>query len=184
MVQIRPNSELNNYKPKMSTTRKTKKPRAAARKPKYADMIAAAIKEMKERGGTSRQKIVKYIGAHYKVGNAFGVQVRLAIRRMLKAGALLQAKGTGASGSFKLPARATKRPVKAKRRRSLKKRGVRKTKRRSSGSRKKPRRSGSRKKKAGGAAGRKRRSTSKRPAKKPRTQSKRKASKRTSRGRR
>ena len=163
----------------MSTTRKTKKTRAAAH-PKFADMIAAAIKGMKERGGTSRQKIVKYIGSNYKVGNGFEVYVRLAIKRMLKAKQLVQVKGTGASGSFRLSAKATKKPVKAKRTRPLKKRGARKTKTAT----RKRRSSGSRKKKARKAtAGKKRRSTSKRPAKKPRTQSKRKASKKTSRGR-
>ena len=163
----------------MSTTKRTRKPRAAAQHPKSADMIVAAINGMKERGGTSRQKIIKYIGANYKVGNAFEVQVRLAIKRMLQAKKLIQVKGSGASGSFRLSAKA-KKPTKARRRRPLKKRGARKTKKRTT---RKRRSSGSRKKKARKTtrAGKKRRSTSKRPAKKPRTQSKRKASKKTSR---
>ena len=160
----------------------TKKPRAAAQHPKYADMIIAALSGMKERGGTSRQKIVKFIGSNYKVGNGFGVQVRLAIKRLLKAKKLIQVKGTGASGSFRLSAKATK-PVKARRRRSLKKRGTRKPKRAT----KKRASSASKKRKARkSSAGKKRRSVSrKRPAKKPRTQSKRKAPKKktSSRGR-
>lgn len=163
-----------------ASKKRTRKPRAAAQHPKYADMIVAAISGMKERGGTSRQKIIKYIGCNYKVGNGFEVQVRLAIKRMLQAKKLIQVKGTGASGSFRLSAKATKKPVKARRRRSLKKRSTRKprraTKRRSSGSKKRKARKTT--------AGKKRRSASKRPAKKPRTQSKRKAPrKKTSRGR-
>ena len=156
--------------------KRTRKPRAAAQHPKYADMIIAALSGMKERGGTSRQKIVKFIGSNYKVGNGFGVQVRLAIKRLLKAKKLVQVKGTGASGSFRLSAKATK-PGKA-RRRPLKKRGARKPKRAA----KKRASSASKKRKARkSSAGKKRRSLSrKRPAKKPRTQSKRKASRKTS----
>lgn len=161
----------------MSTAAKkrSRKPKTSPQHPKYADMIAAAISGMKERGGTSRQKIIKYIGANYKVGNGFEVQVRLAIKRMLQARKLIQVKGTGASGSFRLSAKATKKPA-AKR--PLKKRGARKTKRatakRSSASKKRKTRKTT--------AGRKRRSLSKRSsaAKKPRTQSKRKAPKKKS----
>ena len=158
--------------------KRTRKPRAAAQHPKYADMIIAALSGMKERGGTSRQKIIKYIDANYKVGNGFEVQVRLAIKRMLKAKQLIQVKGTGAAGSFRLSAKATKKPTRT--RRSLKKRG-RKTK---SGTAKR-RSSATRKRKAKKAtAGKKRRSLTKRSsAKKPRTQSKRKTPKKSSRGR-
>ena len=158
--------------------KRTKKPRAAAQHPKYADMIIAALSGMKERGGTSRQKIIKYIGANYKVGNGFEVQVRLAIKRMLKAKQLIQVKGTGAAGSFRLSAKATKKPTRT--RRSLKKRG-RKAKRGTA----KRKSSATRKRKARKATtGKKRRSLTKRSsAKKPRTQSKRKTPKKSSRGR-
>ena len=156
--------------------KRTRKPRAAAQHPKYADMIIAALSGMKERGGTSRQKIIKFIGSNYKVGNGFEVQVRLAIKRMLKAKQLIQVKGTGAAGSFRLSAKATKKPTRT--RKSLKKRG-RKTK---SGTAKR-RSSATKKRKARKAtAGKKRRSLTKR-AKKPRTQSKRKTPKKSSRGR-
>jgi len=88
----------------------TKKPKAPAQHPKYAVMITAAIVAIKERGGCSRQKIVKYIGANYKVGDGYEVHVRLGIKRMVQSGALVQTKGTGASGSFKL----AKKPVEKK----------------------------------------------------------------------
>jgi len=158
--------------------KRTRKPRAAAQHPKYADMIVAAMKGMKERGGTSRQKIVKYIGANYKVGNGFEVQVRLAIKRMLLAGLLIQARGTGAAGSFRLAAKATRAATKKRRsgaKRPLKKRGARKPKRAAKKTSKK-------RKARKTTAGKKRRSLSKRsPAKKPRTQSKRKTPKKSGR---
>lgn len=157
--------------------KRTRKPKAPAKHPKYADMIIAAMKGMKEQGGTSRQKIVKYIGNNYKVGNGFEVQVRLAIKRMLLAGLLIQARGTGAAGSFRLAVKATaatkKRQNGAKR--PLKKRGARKPKRAA--------KTTSKKKAKKATAGKKRKSLSKKrsPAKKPRTQSKRKAPKKSGR---
>ncbi|XP_065911382.1 histone H1-delta-like [Dysidea avara] len=92
------------------------KPRAPAQHPKYSEMITAAIVSIKERGGCSRQKILKYIGANYKVSDGYEVHARLALKRMVQNGALIQTKGTGASGSFKLakkPAEKKKTPKKA-----------------------------------------------------------------------
>merc|ERR1712154_502290 len=43
------------------------KPKAPAAHPKYSVMIAAAITALKERTGCSRQAILKYICANYKV---------------------------------------------------------------------------------------------------------------------
>ena len=158
--------------------KRTRKPRAAAQHPKYADMIIAALSGMKERGGTSRQKIIKYIGANYKVGNGFEVQVRLAIKRMLKAKQLIQTKGTGAAGSFRLSAKAAKKPTKTRRRRSLTKKGAKKV-----GKRRTTKKKSSSTKKRKATTGKKRRSVTKRSAKKPRTQSKRKTPKKSARGR-
>ena len=80
--------------------------KAAAKKPadhpKYIDMISAAIIALKERTGSSRQAIVKYIKANYKVGDNADVHVKMALKRGVASGALTQPKGTGASGSFKV----------------------------------------------------------------------------------
>lgn len=88
----------------MSATPKAKK--AAAKKPadhpKYSEMIAAAIGALKERTGSSRQAITKYIQATYKVGESAGTHVKQALKKGVASGALKQVKGTGASGSFKL----------------------------------------------------------------------------------
>jgi hypothetical protein len=83
---------------------KTKKvaPKKPAEHPKYIDMVTAAIEALKERTGSSRQAILKYIQANYKVGDNCGVHVKLALKRGVTSGALLQPKGTGASGSFKV----------------------------------------------------------------------------------
>jgi len=89
------------------------KPRPPAQHPKYSEMIIAAITATKERGGTSRQKILKYIGANYKVGDGFEAHARLALKRMVTAGTLIQTKGTGASGSFKLAKKSAEPAKKA-----------------------------------------------------------------------
>lgn len=84
--------------------------KAAAKKPadhpKYIDMITAAITALKERTGSSRQAIVKYIKANYKVGDNADVHVKMALKRGVASGALSQPKGTGASGSFKVVKKA------------------------------------------------------------------------------
>ena len=87
--------------------------KAAAKKPadhpKYVEMIVAAIGALKERKGSSRQAIVKYLQANYKVSDAANTHVKLALKRGVVAGDLKQVKGTGASGSFKL---TDKKPAK------------------------------------------------------------------------
>lgn len=88
-----------------SPAKKAEKKKAAPKKPadhpKYSEMIAAAITALKERTGSSRQAIVKYISANYKVGDSAGTHVKLALKRGVASGALKQVKGAGASGSFK-----------------------------------------------------------------------------------
>ncbi|XP_057321999.1 histone H1-like [Microplitis mediator] len=81
-----------------------KKPATKATHPSAADMVTAAIKTLGERGGSSLQAIKKYIAATYKVD----VEKQAPfIKKFLKAavikGTLVQTKGKGASGSFKLP---------------------------------------------------------------------------------
>jgi len=79
---------------------KAKKPAAKpAAHPPFATMISAAIAALKERGGSSRQAILKYVLANNKVGDEkkAAVRVKLAIRKMLAAKTILPVKG-----SFKL----------------------------------------------------------------------------------
>lgn len=89
----------------MSDAKKAPKksaPKKTADHPKYSDMVASAIASLKERNGSSRQAIVKYIKANYKVSDSADVHIKLALKRGVSGGALLQVKGTGASGSFKV----------------------------------------------------------------------------------
>merc|ERR1711878_124323 len=96
---------------------KAKKPKAPAAHPKYSVMIAAAIKALKDRTGSSRQAIMKYICANYKVDAAkAGVPLRLALKKGVAAGTLKMggAAGKKGAGSFKLgeKAKAEKKPKK------------------------------------------------------------------------
>ena len=87
-------------------TKKKAAPKKPAEHPKYIDMITAAIVALKERTGSSRQAIVKYIKANYKVADNADTHVKMALKRGVASGALAQPKGTGASGSFKVVKKA------------------------------------------------------------------------------
>merc|ERR1711920_194226 len=89
--------------PKVPKVKKAAKPAAH---PPYANMIVAAIKALKDKKGSSRQAILKYVVANNKVADAdkAAVRVKLALRKLVAA-----KKG---AGSFKLPAKepAAKKP--------------------------------------------------------------------------
>merc|ERR1712078_944680 len=90
---------------KMPAAAAPKKAKAPAAHPKYSVMIAAAITALKDRTGSSRQAILKYICANYKVEAAKGA---------LK---MARASGKGA-GSYKVvkveKPKKTKKPKKPK----------------------------------------------------------------------
>ena len=102
-----------------ATAKKAKKPVAKkpADHPKYSEMITAAIDALKARKGTSRQSILKYVQANFKVGDGATTHVKLALKRGVTSGSLKQVKGTGASGSFKL----AEKPKPAKKAKAVKK---------------------------------------------------------------
>lgn len=97
--------------------------------PKYSEMIAAAVTALKDRTGSSRQAIIKYIKANYRVGEYADSHAKLALKRMAAKGDLVHTKGAGASGSFKLvkkpiekkPAKVVKKPAAAKPKKAAKK---------------------------------------------------------------
>jgi histone H1/5 len=101
--------------PKKKTAAKPKKP---STHPKYSEMEVTAISALKERGGSSRQAILKYIMANFNVGKdakPVNAHLKLALRTGVKNKSLKQLKGTGASGSFKIgEVKAAKKPAKAK----------------------------------------------------------------------
>ena len=109
-------------------------PKKPADHPKYGEMIAACITSLKERSGSSRQAILKYIQANYKVGDSASTHCKLALRRGVASGQLKQVKGTGASGSFKL----AEKPKKPKKKVAAKKPAVKKAKKPAAKKAKKP----------------------------------------------
>merc|ERR1712141_695160 len=68
------------------------KPKVPAAHPPYAAMIKAAIKALKDKKGSSRQAILKYICANYKVDAAkAGGRVRLALKKLVTSKAIVAA---------------------------------------------------------------------------------------------
>ena len=92
--------------PQKAATKKVAKPKKPAVHPKYNEMVAAAVAGLKERGGSSRQAILKYILKNFTVGTEnekiVNSHVKMALRAGVKNDALKQSKGSGAQGSFRL----------------------------------------------------------------------------------
>lgn len=75
----------------------------AKQPPPYEDMVRAAISALKERRGTSRQTILKYIVANFEgLCNKVGKHLNDALREGVNDGTLTQTKGSGARGRFRL----------------------------------------------------------------------------------
>ncbi|ETN60062.1 histone H1 [Anopheles darlingi] len=92
-----------------------KKPKVPAAHPPVNDMIFAAVKALNERNGSSLQAIKKYVAANYKADvTKLSTFIKKALKSGVTSGKLVQTKGTGASGSFKLSAAAKKPPVEKK----------------------------------------------------------------------
>ncbi|XP_035699553.1 histone H1-like [Branchiostoma floridae] len=83
----------------------------------YPDDVTCAndsVEALKDRTGSSLSAIKKYIGGNYK----FDVEkkshfIKRALKSLVEKGTLLQVKGTGASGSFKINVAAKKAAEKA-----------------------------------------------------------------------
>ena len=87
-------------KPKKAT-----KPKAKPTHPKTSVMVVAAIKALKERNGSSLPAIKKYIAANYKVDTVkLAPFIKKALKSLVEKKVLIQTKGKGASGSFKVAA--------------------------------------------------------------------------------
>ncbi|KAK6033240.1 linker histone H1 and H5 family protein [Ostertagia ostertagi] len=105
---------------KASKASKASKPKSAKKTPShptYAAMIKKSITELKDRSGSSKAAILKYILAHYKLGDNVAKvnnQLRLALKRAVLSGELKQVKGAGANGSFRLGEKKSAAPKTAK----------------------------------------------------------------------
>ena len=82
------------------------KPKAPAAHPPYAAMVKAAVKALADKKGSSRQAILKYIVANYKVGDAAraGKLLNAALKKAVAGGALKMAAAAGKknSGCYKV----------------------------------------------------------------------------------
>merc|ERR1711990_362202 len=102
--------------PATSMATKDSKAKAPAAHPTYLAMITAAIPALKERTGSSRQAILKYIVANYKVDAAkAAVATRLALKAGVAKGVIKNAKETGkGAGKFKVVKTEKPRKTEAK----------------------------------------------------------------------
>lgn len=90
--------------------KKTARPKSSH--PTTAVMVSNAIKNLKERGGSSLQAIKKYIAATYKVDTEkMSPFIKKYLKSSVVSGALVQTKGKGASGSFKLAIQSVTKPA-------------------------------------------------------------------------
>merc|ERR1712098_448178 len=82
----------------------TKKgPKAVAKKLTYLEMVTEAIKALKDRSGSSRQVITRYILETHKVDSAKVIHIRKAIAHGMEKGILKQARPSGkGAGSFRV----------------------------------------------------------------------------------
>ena len=92
-------------------TSKTSNPSMPSSHPPVADMVTAAINELKDRKGTSLQAIKKYVATNYQTDpNRINYYIRNFLKSAVEKGILVQINGKGASGSFKFNKPATAKP--------------------------------------------------------------------------
>ena len=94
---------------------KKKAPRAKKTGPSVAELIVKAISASKEKKGVSLAALKKALAAGGYDVEKNNSRVKLAIKSLVTKETLVQIKGTGASGSFKLnkkQAEAEKKPAK------------------------------------------------------------------------
>ncbi|XP_023222175.1 histone H1A, sperm-like [Centruroides sculpturatus] len=94
-----------------STKKKASRQRSKSKSnhPKISQMVNTAIVDLKDRGGSSLQAIKKYIASNYKVDvEKLAPFIRKHLKMAVVDGSLIQTKGKGASGSFKVGASGKK----------------------------------------------------------------------------
>merc|ERR1712179_64390 len=142
---------------------KAKKVAKPAAHPPFKAMILTAIKALKERGGSSRQAILKYVVANNKVDAAKAAgPLKLALRKALAAGTIVKAKAAG-KGAGKFKAGKVEKPKKVKKVKKAKKPAAKKAKKPAKKAAKKPAKKAAKKPAAKKPAAKK---AAKKPAKK------------------
>merc|ERR1711887_496396 len=78
-------------------------PKVEVKKLTYLEIVTEAIKALKDRTGSSRQAITRYIIETYKVDAAKVIHIRKAIAHGIEKGILKQARASGkGAGSFRV----------------------------------------------------------------------------------
>ncbi|KAE9414387.1 hypothetical protein Angca_002795 [Angiostrongylus cantonensis] len=91
--------------PKVAKASKPKAAKKAPSHPTYSAMIRKAVSELKDKSGSSKAAILKFMLSHYKLGDnvtKINSQLRIALKKAVVKGELKQVKGSGASGSFRV----------------------------------------------------------------------------------
>lgn len=106
---------------------KAKKPASKPTHPPTAQLVNGAIQALKERSGSSLQAIKKYIALNNKVdSDKLSPFIKKYLKKATASGSLVQTKGKGASGSFKLSAASLKPKVEKKKKPAVKKAAAKK----------------------------------------------------------
>lgn len=88
---------------------KVKKPASKPTHPPTAQLVIGAIKALQERSGSSFQAIKKFIAEHDKLdADKLSPFIKKFLKKATASGNLIQTRGKGASGSFKLSAASLK----------------------------------------------------------------------------
>jgi len=102
------------------------KPKAAPKAhPPFSTMVEAAVTALKDRKGTSRQAIKKYIKANYKVKDNADTFINGALRKMVASEVLVNTKGVGSAYKLAKKPKEVKKP-KAKKPKAAAKKAVKK----------------------------------------------------------
>lgn len=107
--------------PNTSTVKKTKKVSSGVKKPKskpthppVKELVVAALKALKERKGSSLLAIKKFIKFNSKLDtDKLSPFIKRFLKKAVADGTLVQTKGKGASGSFKLPVEKAEKKAKS-----------------------------------------------------------------------
>lgn len=97
-----------------ATTPVKKVAKKVAEHPPVAEMVKTALKELKDRKGSSLAAIKKHIVANNKVADISKLApfIKKFLKKAVEDGKVLQVKGTGASGSFKINKEKEEKPKK------------------------------------------------------------------------
>ncbi|XP_039535500.1 histone H1-like [Pimephales promelas] len=120
-----------------ASSAKTPKRRSKAKKSglSVSDLILKVLSSSEERGGVSLVALKKALAASGYDVVRNNSRIKLAVKRLVANGRLMQTKGTGASGSFKIGSKAVTKPKKA-----TAKRAKRKMAKKPAGAKKSPKR--------------------------------------------